>query len=159
MTTNTMPQSSTPQQQHATPELARYLVPLGRILMSLIFLQTLLVHFSPGTFAYAAQQGVPLPNILVPLSGVMAIAGGLSIAFGYHARVGAALLIAFLLPVTLSMHRFWNVPDPMMADMQRVMFMKNVSILGGLMLLAHFGAGPTSVDARHEGSALPRHDR
>jgi putative oxidoreductase len=152
MTTTTMPQNSMPQ-QHTTTDWARYLVPVGRIFMSLIFLQTLLVHFSSSSFAYAAQQGVPFPNILVPLSGIMAIAGGLSIAFGYQTRVGAGLLIAFLIPVTLVMHQFWNVPDSNMADMQRVMFMKNVSMLGGLMLLAYFGAGPISVDARRQDSA------
>jgi putative oxidoreductase len=155
MTTNTMPQSSMPRRQ-ATTDFARYLAPVGRIFMSLIFLQTLLAHFSSSSFAYAAQQGVPFPTVLVPLSGLMAIAGGLSVAFGYHTRVGAALLIAFLIPVTLMMHQFWNVPDPMMANMQRVMFMKNVSILGGLMLLAYFGAGPVSVDSRHQDSPRPR---
>jgi putative oxidoreductase len=155
MTTHTMPHDSM-RQHRTTAELGRYLVPLGRVLMSLIFVQTLMFHFSPSAVAYAREQGVPLPNILVPLSGIMAIAGGLSIAFGYHARLGAGLLIAFLIPVTLLMHQFWNVADPMMANMQRVMFMKNVSILGGLMLLVYFGAGPTSVDARHDDSESTR---
>ena len=58
------------------------------------------------------------------------------------------MLIAFLVPVTLSMHAFWAVKDPMMAQMQFSMFMKNLGLLGGALLLTHFGAGPYSIDAR-----------
>src|ERR1700733_11707635 len=45
------------------------------------------------------------------------------------------------------MHKFWKVSDPMMAQMQMVMFMKNVSMLGGALLVSHFGAGPFSLYA------------
>ena len=58
------------------------------------------------------------------------------------------MLVAFLVPVTLSMHAFWAVKDPMMAQMQFAMFMKNLGLLGGALLVAHFGAGPYSLDAR-----------
>jgi putative oxidoreductase len=154
-TTNTLSPTVSHERQART-DSARYLVPLGRLLLSLIFLQTILGHFSRATFGYAAQQGVPMPEILVPLSGIIAIVGGLSVTFGYRTRVGAALLIAFLIPVTLFMHQFWNVPDAMTAQLQRVMFLKNVSILGGLLLLAYFGAGPISVDERPR-TAVSRH--
>jgi putative oxidoreductase len=50
----------------------------------------------------------------VPLSGVLAVAGGLSIALGYRAKLGGWALVAFLVPVTLAMHQFWNISDPMM---------------------------------------------
>ena len=49
---------------------------------------------------------------LVPLSGVLAIAGGLSILLGYHTKLGGRLLVLFLVPVTLMMHKFWTVQDP-----------------------------------------------
>jgi putative oxidoreductase len=58
--------------------------------------------------------------------------------------------VLFLVPVTLMMHRFWATTDPMMASIQQVMFMKNLSMLGGALLLTHFGAGPLSFDARRE---------
>lgn len=90
---------------------------------------------------------VPLVSIAVPLSGVLAIAGGLSILLGYRAKLGACLIVVFLVPVTLT-HRFWTVPDPMMAQIQMVMFMKNPAMLGGALLISQFGAGPFSVDAR-----------
>src|SRR2546422_9716581 len=114
----------------------RYTAVVGRILYSAIFAMTPLGHFSSQYIAYAAQQGVPLASLLVPLSGVIAFAGALSVAFGYHARAGAWLLVLFLVPVTLMMHNFWAVKDPIMAQMQVAMFMKNVSMLGGALLIA-----------------------
>jgi putative oxidoreductase len=126
----------------------RYLVPVGRALFALIFLFAGPGHFSQQTIDYAASQGVPLANLAVPLSGVIAIAGGLSVLLGYRARIGAALLILFLVPVTFALHKFWAVTDPMMAQMQLVMFLKNVALIGGALLIAHFGAGPISLDAR-----------
>src|SRR5690554_2514856 len=78
----------------ATAESAspmRYAVPLGRLLFALIFLNSLVGHFSPDAIAYSAQAGVPMAALLVPLSGVLAFAGGLSIALGYRARLGAWL--------------------------------------------------------------------
>jgi putative oxidoreductase len=135
---------------HASADLTRYLVPLGRLFFTLIFLQSVLFHFTPAAMDYAASQGVPAPNVLVPLSGVMAFLGGLSVLLGYHARAGAIVLILFLIPVTGFMHAFWNIADPMMRQVQMVMFMKNVSILGAAIMIAHMGAGPLSLDARHE---------
>jgi putative oxidoreductase len=72
----------------------------------------------------------------------------LSILLGYRARLGAWLIVLFLIPVTFMMHKFWTVQDPMMAQIQMVMFMKNVSMLGGALLISHFAAGPLSLDAR-----------
>ena len=120
----------------------------GRLLFSLIFLLAAVGHFSHQEIAYAALQGVPLASIAVPLSGVLALLGGLSLLVGYRAKWGAWLLILFLVPVTLWMHNFWAVKDPMMAQMQMAMFMKNLSMIGGALLITQFGAGPLSLDAR-----------
>ena len=123
-------------------------VVLGRFFFALIFLLAGANHFNKQTIGYAASQGVPLASIAVPLSGVLAIAGGLSILLGYRAKFGAWLIVLFLIPVTLMMHKFWTVTDPMMAQIQMILFMKNVSMLGGSLLISHFGAGPFSLDAR-----------
>jgi putative oxidoreductase len=127
---------------------------LGRFLFALIFLMAAPNHFAKQTIAYAASQGVPLAAIAVPLSGVIALAGGLSILLGYHAKIGAWLVVLFLVPVTLMMHKFWTVQDPMMFQMQMVMFMKNLAILGGALLISQLGAGPLSLDARRGRAAL-----
>jgi putative oxidoreductase len=124
------------------------LVVLGRFFFALIFLMAGASNFNKQTIGYAASQGVPLASIAVPLSGVLAIVGGLSILLGYRAKLGAWLIVLFLIPVTLMMHKFWTVTDPMMAQIQMIMFMKNASMLGGALLISHFGAGPWSLDAR-----------
>jgi putative oxidoreductase len=133
------------QREH---DWTRYLVLAGRILFAAIFVLTVFSHFSGQAIDHAASQGVPAANVLVPLSGILATLGGLSVALGYRARIGAWLIVLFLVPVTLMMHRFWGVPDPRMAQLQQAMFMKNVSMLGAALLVAYFGAGPLSLDAR-----------
>ena len=135
----------------------RYVALVGRILFSAIFIIAGFGHFTQAEIGYAAQQGVPFASLLVPASGVMAVAGGLSILVGYYARVGAVLVAVFLVPVTLALHRFWAEADPMMAQLQLAMFLKNVSMLGGALIVSHFGAGPASIDAsRHRPTAGAR---
>jgi len=126
----------------------RYLTPIGRVAFSLIFLLAPIGHFTTGAVGYATQSGVPMASLLVPLSGLLALAGGLSIALGFRARIGAWLLVAFLVPVTFMMHAFWAIPDPMMRQIQMAMFMKNIALLGAALLITQFGAGPLSLDAR-----------
>jgi len=123
---------------------------VGRLLYSLVFLAAVPGHFKSETIAYAASQGVPLASLAVPASGILALLGALSIAFGYKARWGAIALVAFLGPVTVMMHNFWSVSDPMMRQMQMVMFMKNIALIGGALTLAAHGAGALSLDARLE---------
>ncbi len=125
----------------------KLIVLLGRIFYSAIFILASFRHFTPQAAEYAAIQGVPMANILVPISGAMALIGGLSILLGYKARFGAWLIVLFLIPVTYMMHNFWQVTDPMMAGIQQAMFLKNLSMLGGALLITYFGAGPLSRDA------------
>jgi putative oxidoreductase len=131
----------------------------GRILFSLLFVMSAFGHFSKQTIgfaashgvpiaSFAASHGVPIASLAVPLSGLLALAGGLSILLGYRARLGAWLIVLFLVPVTLLMHKFWTIGDPVMAQMQQIMFLKNVTMLGGALLISQFGAGPVSLDNR-----------
>src|SRR5260370_10083889 len=121
---------------------------LGRFFFALIFLFAAPNRFTKQPIAFSASQGVPLASIAVPLSGVVAIAAGLSILLGYRAKIGAWLIVLFLVPVTLMLHKFWTVTDPMMAQIQMILFMKNASMLGGALLISQFGAGPFTLDAR-----------
>ncbi|HET6418918.1 MAG TPA: DoxX family protein [Geobacteraceae bacterium] len=125
----------------------KYTALLGRILYAAIFLMSGPGHFTQKSIGYAAAQGVPLAFLAVPISGILAIAGGLSILLGYKAKYGACLLVIFLVPVTLFMHRFWGVPDTMVM-MQKVNFMKNMSMIGAALLIANLGSGPLSLDER-----------
>jgi putative oxidoreductase len=125
-----------------------YLVLAGRVLFSAIFVVAAPGHFARPTIELAASQGVPLASVAVPLAGILSLAGGLSVLFGYKAKVGAWLIVLFLVPVTLAMHRFWAVQDPKMAQMQMAMFMKNLSMLGAALFISQTGAGPLSLDGR-----------
>jgi putative oxidoreductase len=124
----------------------KYIPLIGRTLFSLIFLMTIMGHFSGGSIEYAASAGVPMANVLVPLSGIIAVLGALSIILGFKAKMGGWLIVIFLVPVKFMMHQFWSVKDQMAMQMQMVNFMKNMSMLGGALLIIYFGAGPISID-------------
>lgn len=97
-----------------------------------------------------------MPALLVPISGLMALGGGLSILLGFRAQYGAWALIFFLIPVTLIMHNFWAMTDPLMQEIQKVMFMKNMALLGGAFFIAYFGSGPFSLDDKFEMQPIRR---
>lgn len=124
----------------------KIIVLLGRILFSAIFIAASFGHFSRSTIQYATAHGIPAAEIAVPLAGIIALLGGVSVAIGYRARWGAWLIVIFLVPVTFMMHNFWMINDPAMREVQQAMFMKNISMLGGALLITYFGAGPLSVD-------------
>jgi putative oxidoreductase len=125
----------------------RYAVLAGRQLFSIIFIIASAGHFSPDAIESAARHGVPLPDLLVPVSGVIALVGGLSVLLGFQTRIGAWLLVLFLVPVTVMMHNFWTSSDPLTHQIERAMFLKNVTMLGGALVISYFGAGPLSLDA------------
>ena len=125
----------------------KYAALAGRQLFSLIFIVASAAHFNAQAIDAAAAHGVPWPVVLVPLSGLIALLGGLSILLGFQIRIGAVLLMIFLIPVTLVMHNFWSVSDPMTLQIQKAMFMKNLAMCGGALVIGYFGADPLSLDA------------
>ena len=140
---------STPQSQSTTLQPGSGPIALlGRFLFTLIFIMSGPRHFMSQIIAYAASQGVPMASIAVPLSGVIALVGGLSILLGYHAKIGAWLIVLFLVPVTPMLHKFWGITDPMTQQIQMAMFFKNVSMLGAALLITQLGSGPWSLDSR-----------
>jgi putative oxidoreductase len=125
-------------------------VPLaGRILLSAIFISSGIskIFNWEGTAGYMQAQGMPLsPLFLLGAIGVE-IVGGLSVLVGFFARLGALALFLFLIPTTLIFHAFWAVPEAHQ-QIQMIMFMKNLAIMGGLLMVVAFGAGPVSFDQR-----------
>ena len=126
----------------------KFTVLAGRLLFSLIFLFSGPSLFSAASIGYTASEGVPLAGVLVPIAGVLCILGAISIILGYKTRIGATMIIVFLVPVTLVFHHFWTVADPGARQMQMIDFMKNISLLGGAMIILVHGAGPYSLDSR-----------
>jgi putative oxidoreductase len=124
----------------------RYMAPLGRVLFTLIFIVSAPHLISGAAVGAARQHGVPLPSLAVPVAGILALVGGLSLAVGYRGRIGAWLLVLFLVPVTMFMHAFWGESNPATVQAQQIEFLKNVALAGAALFFAYFGAGPVSVD-------------
>ena len=122
---------------------------VGRILLALMFVlagASKIAGFA-GTVGYIASKGLPAPALLAVLTIVAEVGGGLAIVFGFHARWAALALAGFTLLASFIFHAFWSVPaDQQMV--QQLMFMKNISVAGGMLALAAFGAGAISLDAR-----------
>lgn len=111
---------------------------IGRILFALVFVASgVMGHLAQArqTAEYTRAQGAPAPELMVPLSGVVIIVGGLSVALGVYADVGALLLAGFAFSVAFFMHAFWREQDPQMQQNQMAHFMKNLALVGGALVL------------------------
>jgi len=112
---------------------------IGRIIVGLFYLVTganglLNLSMQAG---YAASKGVPAPVLAVIVSHLLLLLAAVCILTGWKPVVGVAALVIFYLPVTLMIHNFWTVKDPMMKTIDMVMFMKNMALMGSaLMFLA-----------------------
>jgi putative oxidoreductase len=111
---------------------------IGRILFAAVFVVSgsaiHLIKWRDGV-AYARASNVPAPELLVPVSGLMAVGGGSLVALGLWADLGALLIAAFVFPVAVGMHAFWRIDDPMQRANQQAHFMKNVSMGGAALAL------------------------
>jgi putative oxidoreductase len=83
---------------------------------------------------YAASKGVPAPQAMVVLTGVLLLVGGLSILFGAYPTVGVAAVVVFLVVVAFWMHNFWTVQDPMQRMGEMVNFNKNLALAGSALM-------------------------
>ena len=96
---------------------------------------------------YAAAKGVAAPDVAVTGSGALLVAGGLSVLAGVKPRQGLAAIVAFLIPVSMQMHRFWDVNDPQQRMNEMINFTKNMALVGAaLMLMQIDEPWPASVD-------------
>lgn len=123
----------------------KYIFFIGRAMFALVFLIKAVGHFCPRMIAHAGEMGVPMANVVVPFWGTVAIIGGLSILFGFKAKVGAWLVIIFLLPVTFFMHPFWQPDVSFAMRMHALCFWKNISIMGAALMMTYMGSGPMSL--------------
>jgi putative oxidoreductase len=120
----------------------------GRILLALIFLWSGVdktVHFS-GALGYVASAGLPFPDVLLALSIVVELGGGLALILGWKARWAAVLIFLYLIPVTAVFHNPGGAGAH--AQEQLIHMMKNLSIMGGMLMLAAFGPGAWSLERR-----------
>jgi putative oxidoreductase len=130
-------------------KIERFVPLLGRILLSLIFVMSGLSKIGgwEQTSGYMASKGMPMVPIFLLGAIVFEVLGGLTVLLGFKAKLGATALIIFLIPTTFIFHNFWTL-EGMERQMQMAMFMKNLSIMGGLLLVVGLGPGPLSFDNR-----------
>ncbi|NET24717.1 MULTISPECIES: DoxX family protein [unclassified Okeania] len=116
---------------------------LGRIFLSAVFIKSSIGKiFDPASAQqYMASAGIP-GWLLFPTIAVLLI-GGLSVLVGYKARYGALLLIGFLIPSSLIFHNLFADPS------QEIAFMKNLGLIGGLLMIYSFGPGSISFDEKN----------
>ncbi len=127
---------------------------VGRILLALIFLISgygKITGFT-GTAAYMAAKGLPFTDLLLVLTILIELGGGLLIAVGWKARWAAAAIFLFLIPVTLVFHNPAGL-DAAQAQQQMINLLKNVSIMGGMLSLIAFGPGAFSLERRSSNAA------
>jgi putative oxidoreductase len=118
-----------------------WVILVGRILFFFLFAASAVGHIGQREMMvqYAAQKGVPLAPVLVPLTGIQILIGSLLILLGVWADLGAALLAVFLIPTALTMHAFWKLEEPMERQQDQVHFLKDIALAGAaLMLLGLF---------------------
>jgi putative oxidoreductase len=122
---------------------------VARVLLALMFVLSgfsKLTGFA-GTAGYIGSAGLPLPQLLAALTIVLELGGGLALMFGFQTRWTALALGLFTLLVSFIFHPFWAVPADQ-AMVTNLLFMKNISVAGGLFMLAAAGPGALSLDAK-----------
>jgi putative oxidoreductase len=122
----------------------------GRILLAIIFLGSGAAKISgfEGTVGYIASKGLPYPELGAMLAAAVEVGGALAIVFGWKTRFAAFLLAGYCVVTAVVFHSFWSVEA---ADViaQKVQFLKNLSMTGGLLTLLAWGAGGWSIDAKN----------
>lgn len=120
-------------------EYTLWLFWLGRLLFGGYWLMNAWNHFSnaEGMAGYAASKGVPMPKLAVLGTGTLLAIGGLGMLSGLYVKWAVLALALFLAPVAAMMHQFWKETDPNAQMTQKILFMRNMALLGAsLMMLA-----------------------
>lgn len=120
----------------------KYIPLIARTFIAIIFVQTGIAKIFgfAGLKETISGQGLPLAGLLAVITIVVEVLGGISLILGFKARIGAIALIIFLIPTTLIFH------NPILDGGQLTQFLKNLSIIGGLLVFAGNGPGALSLD-------------
>jgi putative oxidoreductase len=127
--------------------LERFGTLVGRCLLGLLFIVSGIGKITgySATAGYMAGHGLPFVSLLLPLTILVELGGGLMLVVGWRARWAALVLFLFLIPTTVIFHNFWAVPVEQIQG-QKIHFLKNLAIMGGMLYVTVFGSGPLSVD-------------
>jgi putative oxidoreductase len=122
---------------------------VGRILLAWLFVPAGWAKIAghAGTAGYIASKGLPMPEVLAWLAVLVELGLGLALLVGFKARWAALGLAIFVAVITPIFHGYWAMPEAQQM-MQKQAFNKNLAVLGGLLVVAAFGAGRFSIDGR-----------
>lgn len=118
---------------------------IGRVVFVALFITAGVNHLrnTKAIAGYAGSKGVPAPTAATAVSGVMLLGGGILILVRWHPIIGAAAIVAFLVPAAFMIHNYWTVTDPMAKAGEQAQFWKNITLAGATILYAvahHRGA-------------------
>jgi putative oxidoreductase len=121
---------------------------LGRLALAWFFLSDAYMRGSDwsGTVALLNEKQIPVPEIVLFISLSALALGGLSLLFGLRTKAGAALLFAFTVASTVLLHDYWTLADASARQTEFQIFIRNVAIAGGLLLLLGIGPGGIAID-------------
>jgi putative oxidoreductase len=131
-------------------QLQKFAAPVGRVMLALIFILSGIGKITgyDGTAQYMAAKGLPMIGVLLPLTILTELGGGILLAIGFQTRWVALALSGFCIISALIFHDFWTVTDPMQHMNQQINFLKNVSMAGGLLMIFSMGPGYYHVDRK-----------
>jgi putative oxidoreductase len=123
----------------------------ARILMSILFLVAGIGKIGgfAGTAGYIASKGLPLPEFGAVIAIVVEVGGAVALIAGFRTRAVALALAVFCVVSGVIFHNFWAMPAAQVM-VNQIMFMKNLSIAGGLLMMSAFGAGALSLDGKRK---------
>ncbi len=130
------------------PNIQGIVTVIGRVFLSAIFLLSAVGQDIPQFGAVTQMMGsvgVPIPSVMLAGAIAFLIAGSLSVILGFHARIGASLLIVFLILATYYFHPFWRLEGAEQLQ-QNIEFMKNLSMAGAMLFIVANGSGAWSLD-------------
>ena len=110
---------------------------IGRVLFALIFINSGIAHLTKleAMTGYAKYKKVPAAKLSVIVSGLMILIGGLYVALGIYADLGALLIAAFLIPAAVLMHAFWKETDATAKQNESIGFFKDLSLAGAALVI------------------------
>jgi putative oxidoreductase len=127
-------------------QLVDYAFLLARALLAATFIISAVRHTLHWSDALAEmkQMGLPPSPLMMTGSVALRLAGGVLVLLGIHPRLGASLLLLFLVPATFTGHAFWRMPRERRGH-EQIEFLNNLCMTGGVLLLAIVGGGPLSL--------------
>ncbi|MGD0141733.1 MAG: DoxX family protein [Rhizomicrobium sp.] len=121
---------------------------VGRLAIAWLFLSEAwtMINSWDGTVLLMQLKHVPAAPLLLVIALAVMILGGISIALGYHTRHGALLLFGFTVIASVTIHDYWRLNEAAARAADLDIFMRNMAVAGGLLILMGMGAGPFAID-------------